>query len=234
MSAKLIKENRVTAMRRELLDELMTVSEEESKYRAGQNLIERQLYSGESIDEIDREKLLKRGRLITVRPHSRFVDFPEHRHNYVEIMYVVQGRITHVIEGKELVMQSGDVLMLNQYVAHSIKRAEYNDIGINFIALPEFFEIPLSMLNGKNVLAEFIIGALRQKNPVSHYLLFRLDNNLQIDNLMENMIESMFHEKNSGSNSYDIMNQYSMGLVFLRSEERRVGKECRSRWSPYH
>ena len=23
-------------------------------------------------------------------------------------------------------------------------------------------------------------------------------------------------------------------LVDLRSEERRVGKECRSRWSPYH
>ena len=23
-------------------------------------------------------------------------------------------------------------------------------------------------------------------------------------------------------------------LTFLRSEERRVGKECRSRWSPYH
>ena len=22
--------------------------------------------------------------------------------------------------------------------------------------------------------------------------------------------------------------------IFLRSEERRVGKECRSRWSPYH
>src|SRR2546423_778664 len=24
------------------------------------------------------------------------------------------------------------------------------------------------------------------------------------------------------------------GLVTTRSEERRVGKECRSRWSPYH
>ena len=22
--------------------------------------------------------------------------------------------------------------------------------------------------------------------------------------------------------------------LFIRSEERRVGKECRSRWSPYH
>ena len=23
-------------------------------------------------------------------------------------------------------------------------------------------------------------------------------------------------------------------VLFVRSEERRVGKECRSRWSPYH
>ena len=26
----------------------------------------------------------------------------------------------------------------------------------------------------------------------------------------------------------------SEGLPAARSEERRVGKECRSRWSPYH
>src|SRR5258706_12049776 len=25
-----------------------------------------------------------------------------------------------------------------------------------------------------------------------------------------------------------------LALLFRRSEERRVGKECRSRWSPYH
>ena len=24
------------------------------------------------------------------------------------------------------------------------------------------------------------------------------------------------------------------GVELIRSEERRVGKECRSRWSPYH
>ena len=26
----------------------------------------------------------------------------------------------------------------------------------------------------------------------------------------------------------------SVGKATTRSEERRVGKECRSRWSPYH
>jgi len=27
---------------------------------------------------------------------------------------------------------------------------------------------------------------------------------------------------------------YGISALMLRSEERRVGKECRSRWSPYH
>ena len=31
---------------------------------------------------------------------------------------------------------------------------------------------------------------------------------------------------------YDILRKAIKGI--LRSEERRVGKECRSRWSPYH
>ena len=35
--------------------------------------------------------------------------------------------------------------------------------------------------------------------------------------------------------SVDYMNKSIDGLVIPdRSEERRVGKECRSRWSPYH
>ena len=33
--------------------------------------------------------------------------------------------------------------------------------------------------------------------------------------------------------SRDRVTQWTLG-IFLRSEERRVGKECRSRWSPYH
>ena len=38
-------------------------------------------------------------------------------------------------------------------------------------------------------------------------------------NLMENLIHEHYRSKNNKRH---------------RSEERRVGKECRSRWSPYH
>ena len=31
-----------------------------------------------------------------------------------------------------------------------------------------------------------------------------------------------------------ILKWVAIALGFIRSEERRVGKECRSRWSPYH
>src|SRR2546430_6270075 len=42
-------------------------------------------------------------------------------------------------------------------------------------------------------------------------------------------------EKNgSGVASHTSVALSNHGRAALRSEERRVGKECRSRWSPYH
>ena len=46
---------------------------------------------------------------------------------------------------------------------------------------------------------------------------------------------------NAVINGKEIVNNYNLDqfigkkyVLFFRSEERRVGKECRSRWSPYH
>ena len=39
----------------------------------------------------------------------------------------------------------------------------------------------------------------------------------------------------NGREALDILDQDGpFAVVVARSEERRVGKECRSRWSPYH
>ena len=39
-----------------------------------------------------------------------------------------------------------------------------------------------------------------------------------------------------GQNNFEGEEKWTLkeNLSLLRSEERRVGKECRSRWSPYH
>ena len=38
----------------------------------------------------------------------------------------------------------------------------------------------------------------------------------------------------SGGYGHTVGKSLAMAMVDARSEERRVGKECRSRWSPYH
>ena len=59
-------------------------------------------------------------------------------------------------------------------------------------------------------------------------------------NKQEVMAKVALTEKDTGSPEVQValltahINELNEHLKKNRSEERRVGKECRSRWSPYH
>ena len=83
------------------------------------NSVEKDLYTSEKQFVIDSKKLLQKGRLIEIRPHTRFVHFPRHRHNYVEMVYMCKGQTQHIINGCEkLVLNEGDLLLMNQNAYH--------------------------------------------------------------------------------------------------------------------
>ena len=48
------------------------------------------------------------------------------------------------------------------------------------------------------------------------------------------IVESYAQNKTISGTVTDFTGEPVIGASVLRSEERRVGKECRSRWSPYH
>ncbi len=197
-------------MNSRLLNQLMELSEEEKDYRVGNfEKLEEMYRLGENM-EIDSELFLSENRLITVRRHSRFAEFPLHGHNYIELMYVCHGEIVQIMDGKKIILREGDFMMLNQYMKHRILRADYEDIGVNFIALPEFFDLPLTMQRYRNAIADFMFGILKKKNA-PQYLLFHLKENKMIENLMENIIASLL----DGQETDPVITQYSMGLVFL-------------------
>src|SRR3712207_9211265 len=56
--------------------------------------------------------------------------------------------------------------------------------------------------------------------------------------IMKNTFGKMFDKTTSGEGTVTPFQAVSTALAATlgvgRSEERRVGKECRSRWSPYH
>ena len=108
-------------MRQELLEKLSRVTEEEQRILSGDTEVHQELYTTGRDFVIDSRLLLSKGRLIEIRPHTRFVHFPSHRHNYVELVYMLSGTTTHIINQKtRIVLEEGDLLFLNQNAYHEI------------------------------------------------------------------------------------------------------------------
>ena len=199
-------------MQKELLEQLQEITEEERAILNGWQNVRKELYTSGQNFVIDSRKLLQKGRLIEIRPHTRFVHFPRHSHNYVEMVYMCGGSTTHIINDRErITLQEGDLLFLNQNATQEILPAGENDIAVNFIILPEFFDHAFSMLEKENILHDFLISVLSQDSSLSSYLHFQAKDILPVQNLIENMIWTLLHKK-SGTNT---VNQTTMGLLFL-------------------
>lgn len=198
-------------MQQELLDHLKKITEEEQKILDGRAEVDKEIYTSGRDFIVDSRKMLNEGKLITVRTHTRFVYFPAHRHNFIEVLYVCEGSVTNIIDGKKVVVGKGELLFLNQYTKHELLPAGESDIAINFMILPEFFDVIYSMAGRNNVLADFLVNILRQDEEKGEYLYFRVAEVLQIQNLLENMIYSLV----TGKGENNRINQTTMGLIFL-------------------
>ena len=199
-------------MREDLMRELRRVTEEEEQLLAG-GQVDKSLYSSSPSFLIDSEKLLAKGRLITVRPHTRFAAFPMHTHNYVEIMYMCSGQTVHQIEGRPpLTLQAGELLFLNQHASHAVERAGEEDVGVNFIVLPQFFDEAFKMMDDENILRNFIISSLTKSQEDASYLLYKVADVLPVQNLVENLVWSLVN----GQPNRRQMNQVTMGLLLLQ------------------
>lgn len=196
----------------ELLNYLRKISPEEQLILEGNTDIQKELYTSQENFVIDSKKLLAKGRLIEVRSHTRFAHFPKHGHTYVEMVYMCSGSTTHIINQTErITLEAGDLLLLNQHATQEILPATEDDIAVNFIILPEFFDRPFNMIEQDNVLRDFLISTLSQGNSMANYLHFRAKDVLPVKNLVENMIWTILN-KGSGTNS---IIQTTMGLLFM-------------------
>jgi AraC-like DNA-binding protein len=200
-------------MNEEILNQLEAITQEEKEILEGKKEINKEIYMDATSDVIDRKRLLENGKLIEVRTHTRFVHFPKHKHNYVEVIYMCKGRTHHIINGDEVTLQEGELLFLNQNATQEILPAGGNDIAVNFIILPEFFDKSLLMIGEEdNLIHDFIIGCLRGEDDQISYLHFKVTEVLPIQNLVENLIWTI---RNNQQNKRNI-NQVTMGLLFLQ------------------
>lgn len=171
-----------------LLRRLAGITKEERALLHGSR-VDQTLYASGSLFKVDAEKMIERGRLMSIRPHTRFAPFPRHSHNYVEIMYMCRGKTVHRINGDACVtLREGELLFLNRHASHAIQRAEAGDIAVNFIVLPQFFDEAFQLMGMDNVLAQFLLGELQAGGAAVSYLHFKVREVLPVQNLIENLI----------------------------------------------
>ena len=194
-----------------MLEKLSEITAEEQALLDGGGL-DLNAYSDRYDGLVDRKKLLESGRLITVRPNTRFTAFPPHSHNYVEMVYMCSGEQKHIINGEtEIILKKGELLLLNQHASHETGLTGMNDIAVNFIVLPSFFDTAIELIGHDNKLSEFIVSGLAGHGHEISYMHFNVADVLPVQNLIENLVWSLVSSQPNRRN----INQVTMGLLFL-------------------
>lgn len=182
-------------MNETILNRLRVITEEEQAILRGEPL-QRSNYGEGEILTISGQRLLPTSRMITLRPHTRFVAFPAHRHDYVEMLYMVSGQTVHQFPGREpLTLKAGDVLLMSCHAVHAIEQCGEGDVGVNFIIQPAFLEETQRAIGSGNALGRFLLDNIKQGKANLPYLHFRVGEHPGIQAVLESLVCALVSEK---------------------------------------
>jgi AraC family transcriptional regulator, dual regulator of chb operon len=145
---------------------------------------------------INSSKLMKEDENFSIHKHKRFVKFEEHKHDYIELIYVYSGEIKQIINGKEVNIKEGEICILDLNVVHSIEPAFEKDVAINIIMTGGFFDsIFMSFLSENDIMSRFIINAIYNKKEHHEYLIFPSSSNEFVQIIMKRLLCEYFDRK---------------------------------------
>lgn len=130
---------------------------------------------------------------ISIEKHTRFIKTPKHSHNFIELAYVYNGQMAQKINNKEITLKKGEMVLLNQFIEHEIDITDQDDIIINFIIKPDFFDNIVSLFDGDNIISKFLLTSIYGGTKKGEYIYFHVGNNENIQNILQNIIEEMYN-----------------------------------------
>ncbi|MGL5951079.1 MAG: AraC family transcriptional regulator [Cetobacterium sp.] len=159
------------------------------------------------------DKLANDGQQITVRRHTRFIDYPKHSHDYIEINFMVSGNSSQRVDGELVELKKGDLLFLSPGIEHDISKCGEDDIMINFIINPIFFESLLIFIDSKNYLSDFIVQTVFKKENFIALVFKNLNTNREIKNIITKIIIELKNEKTNLLHNSKM--KFLVGLLFI-------------------
>jgi len=151
------------------------------------------------------------GKSILFSCHPRFMYTPLHKHTYIEMQYLYNGRISQTVNGKMVEMEKGSLCILNTSSCHSIEYAGEEDILINAIIGTDYLEnVLLGRLGGSDPTKSFLFRSIYQPKDNTDFLLVGQSEAPRIEGYMVDLLCEYFDRSLC---SEEVINSYLV-LVF--------------------
>lgn len=127
---------------------------------------------------------------ISVTKSNRFSYVPAHTHSFIEMNYVLSGSSHQYVDDQKILLQPGQLLIMDRDVQQRINYAGKDDLLIN-ILIRDDDEI-IQLLSGldvqQNLMCRFLFNAAQPKFNHDNYLICDLHNSVTATNLIEAII----------------------------------------------
>ncbi|MHC1681466.1 MAG: AraC family transcriptional regulator [Clostridiaceae bacterium] len=121
------------------------------------------------------------------------IQHPAHVHNHVEMQYVYSGSCVQIIDNKRITLKKGDLIILDKNVPHSHETDDENDIVINILMRPKFFEESfLGNFSENELFGQFLSEFISLNQEHNHYMRFFTEGDLGIKQCIQNILCETF------------------------------------------
>lgn len=150
---------------------------------------------------------------IMIIKETRYTKLYPHFHKYMELNYVYRGKCVFTINGKEVIMEAGDICLLQPNVIHSALSKSENDIVLNIAFSDcytafEFFD----SIDTPSSTSRFLQSYFDKTREQNEYLIFKHMQNSLLEDVLLNVFYIYFSERTI---NYNQMMKHYLSLIFI-------------------
>lgn len=163
----------------------------------GYNVNDQNLPFGEvAIPKMPSSNFFKEGNIF-INKHHRYSEMPKHTHEFVEFNYMLSGSCTQYVNDKKVVLNEGEIILLDKDIIQRIDPLSQNDLLINILLKDESIttDIVINMVKSTGLVNEFLMNASNKAGKHDAFIHFHCGENHEIQEIIQHLILEYFQKR---------------------------------------
>lgn len=120
---------------------------------------------------------------------------PMHIHQYIELIYVYQGKCKIILQDDAIDILEGGMIMIDKNTPHTVQATTSYDIVIEIKLKHDYLSTNfLSRFTNKSIISQFLVDSLIGSRSANKYLFFPFEASSNFNNIMEHIMCEYFDE----------------------------------------